>query len=133
MRFNEDAAAADQAAGESMFDLTKADYMRIGKIAVLAIVAILLVLFVFRPILRRIFEGAKLGQPAAQAALPGSPATPALAAPERDVAAEIDKMIDVRQIEGKVRASSIKKIGDIVEKHPEETVAILRNWMYQES
>ena len=42
-------------------------------------------------------------------------------------------MIDVRQIEGKVRASSIKKIGDIVEQHPEETVAIMRNWMYQET
>jgi flagellar M-ring protein FliF len=32
-----------------------------------------------------------------------------------------------------VRASSIKKIGDIVDKHPDETVAILRNWMYQET
>jgi flagellar M-ring protein FliF len=42
-------------------------------------------------------------------------------------------MIDVRQVEGRVRASSIKKIGDIVDKHPESTVAILRNWMYQET
>jgi flagellar M-ring protein FliF len=133
MRFNDDSVAADATASAPLLDLTKADYIRIGKIAVLAIVAILLVLFVFRPILRRIFEGAKLAAPATQAALPASGETPALAAPERDVAAEIDKMIDVRQIEGKVRASSIKKIGDIVEQHPDETVAILRNWMYQET
>ena len=42
-------------------------------------------------------------------------------------------MIDVKQVEGRVRASSIKKIGDIVDQHPEQTVAILRNWMYQET
>jgi flagellar M-ring protein FliF len=31
-----------------------------------------------------------------------------------------------------VRASSIHKIGEIVEKHPEEAVAIVRSWIYQE-
>jgi flagellar M-ring protein FliF len=31
-----------------------------------------------------------------------------------------------------VRASSIRKIGEIVEKHPEEAVAIVRNWLYQQ-
>lgn len=130
MRFNDDTVAADDTASAPLLDLSKADYMRIGQIAVLAILGILVILFVIRPILRRIFEGAK-ARP--QEALPTAPATPALAAPERDVAAEIDKMIDVRQVEGRVRASSIKKIGDIVDKHPESTVAILRNWMYQET
>jgi flagellar M-ring protein FliF len=115
-----------------MFDLTKADYMRIGEMAVLAILGLLTILFVFRPILRRVFESSR--QPAgAPQALTAGPAAPALAAPSSDVVSEIEKMIDVKQVEGRVRASSIKKIGDIVEKHPDETVAILRNWMYQES
>jgi len=130
MRFNDDTVAADDTAAAPLFDLSKGDYMRIGEIAVLTILGILVILFVIRPILRRIFESAK-ARP--QQALPAAPETPALAAPERDVAAEIDKMIDVRQVEGRVRASSIKKIGDIVDKHPESTVAILRNWMYQET
>ena len=43
----------------------------------------------------------------------------------------VDQMIDISQVEGRVRASSIKKIGEIVEKHPEEAVAIVRSWMYQ--
>jgi flagellar M-ring protein FliF len=43
----------------------------------------------------------------------------------------LDQMIDISQVEGRVRASSIKKIGEIVEKHPEEAVAIVRSWMYQ--
>jgi flagellar M-ring protein FliF len=41
--------------------------------------------------------------------------------------------IDIGQVEGRVRRSSVKKVGEIVEKHPEEAVAILRNWMVQES
>ena len=40
-------------------------------------------------------------------------------------------MIDIGQVEGRVAASSMKKIGEIVEKHPEEAVSIMRNWMYQ--
>jgi flagellar M-ring protein FliF len=42
-----------------------------------------------------------------------------------------ETMIDIGQVEGRVAASSIRKIGEIVEKHPEEAVAIVRSWMYQ--
>ena len=42
-------------------------------------------------------------------------------------------MMDLNQVEGRVRASTIRKIGDIVEKHPQETIAILRGWLHQES
>ena len=44
----------------------------------------------------------------------------------------LDQMIDINQVEGRVRASSLKQIGEIVDKHPEEAIAIVRNWMYQE-
>ena len=43
----------------------------------------------------------------------------------------LDQMIDINQVEGRVRASSLKQIGEIVDKHPEEAIAIVRNWMYQ--
>jgi flagellar M-ring protein FliF len=48
------------------------------------------------------------------------------------LAREIDQMIDINQIEGRVRASSLRKISEIVEKHPEEAVNIMRGWMYQQ-
>jgi flagellar M-ring protein FliF len=41
--------------------------------------------------------------------------------------------IDLDRIDGRLSASSMKKIGEIVEKHPDETVSIIRNWMYQEA
>ena len=43
----------------------------------------------------------------------------------------IESMIDIARIEGQVKASSLKKIGEIVDKHPEEAVSIIRNWLYQ--
>ncbi len=46
---------------------------------------------------------------------------------------EMETMIDLNRVEGRVRASSIRKIGEIVEKHPEEAVSIVRTWLYQES
>ena len=43
-----------------------------------------------------------------------------------------ESLIDIDQVEGRVRASSLRKVGEIIEKHPDEAVSIIRNWMYQE-
>ena len=39
--------------------------------------------------------------------------------------------IDLSQIEGQVRESSVKKIGEVVNAHPEEALAIIRTWLHQ--
>lgn len=44
----------------------------------------------------------------------------------------LEQLIDVQKVEGRVRASSLRKIGEIIDKHPEEAVGILRNWIHQE-
>lgn len=46
---------------------------------------------------------------------------------------EDEALIDIRGIEGKVKASTVKKVEEIVENYPAETVAVLRSWMSQES
>ena len=38
---------------------------------------------------------------------------------------------DIARIEGQVKASSVRKVADFVEKHPEESTAILRNWVHE--
>jgi len=45
---------------------------------------------------------------------------------------ELDEMIDIAKVEGQVKTSALKKVGEIVEKHPDEAVAILRNWLYHD-
>ncbi|MDP4724976.1 MAG: hypothetical protein NWS47_01600 [Alphaproteobacteria bacterium] len=44
----------------------------------------------------------------------------------------IGDMIDLDHLEGQVNMSSIKKIGEIIEKHPDEAVAIMRSWIHTE-
>ena len=70
--------------------------------------------------------------------LAGRAATPALAGPDGDGTAaqraltgdRAEEMIDISRVEGRVKASSVKRVGEIVEKHPEETLAILRSWLH---
>ncbi len=45
---------------------------------------------------------------------------------------EDDALIDMKTVEGKVKASAVKKVEDIVENYPQETVSVLRSWMTQE-
>ena len=134
--------------------MTKADLMRLVETGVLAIVGLLVVLLVVRPLLMRALESATTvpalpAEPeaqrlitdqsagAAEGGAPGAPALPGAAqipiAPgtAQSTAEAIEQMIDINQVEGRVRASSIKKIGEIVDKHPDEAVAIIRAWMYQ--
>ncbi|MBI3454010.1 MAG: flagellar M-ring protein FliF, partial [Rhodospirillales bacterium] len=132
----------------SMLGMSKQDYFRLAEILVLAIVAVLVILLVARPIVSHVFSvsaaaarQAAAGPVGGQAMLPdrsgGQPA--ALAPPSRSGGAqaegpsEVEQMIDIAQVEGRVKASSMKKIGEIVDKHPEEAVSIMRTWMYQET
>lgn len=142
--------------GMTLLGLDKADLMRLAELVVLAIVAMLVLLLVVRPLLSRILAmpsvapaNVALAGPAdqlalppaaaaalaiprpAQPAIPGLPSVPSASEAEA-IAAEIDQMIDLNQVEGRVRASSIRKISDLVDQHPEQAVNLIRQWVYQE-
>jgi flagellar M-ring protein FliF len=40
-----------------------------------------------------------------------------------------EDMINIDRIQGKLKSSSYTKINSMIEKHPEESVTILRNWL----
>lgn len=134
LQFADGAPKPDAKEDMPFLGLYKADYMRIAEVAVLAILALLVLLMVIRPIVRRLIEPVPVpstprlsDQSGDKAALPSPDGEDG----ESDV--DTDAMIDLGKIEGRVKASTVKKVGDIVEKHPEETVQIVRNWMYQET
>jgi len=133
--------------GSLVFGISKEEFLQLAEVLVLAVVGLLVILLVVRPVLTRLFESMPTalastpssaaalaaGEGAAVAQLTGPGATADMAELLEDEAEEslLDQMIDINQVEGRVRASSLKKIGEIVDKHPEEAVAIIRNWMYQ--
>jgi len=42
-----------------------------------------------------------------------------------------DSMINVANIDGQLRASAIRRIAQLVDKHPDETLSIVRSWMQE--
>ncbi|MBT4701446.1 MAG: flagellar M-ring protein FliF [Rhodospirillaceae bacterium] len=129
-----DPLVTDEPELELFFGLDKNDLLRMAEILVLSIVAILVILLVVRPLVSRAFEAMPaVAAGVGEAALLSdqSSGAPALTGP--DVAEEdsYDELIDIDRVEGRVKASSVKKVGEIVEKHPEEALAIVRSWMYE--
>jgi flagellar M-ring protein FliF len=127
---------------DTFLGLDKAEIFRIAEMLVLAIVAILVILLVVRPLLTRAFETLPSAADMAQRQLLAddmtAEGTPALEGPAPVPMApgnmdDGEELINLSQVEGRVKASSVKKIGEIVEKHPEEALSIIRNWLYQES
>ncbi len=131
-----------------------ADLRRIVEVLILAVVGVLIILLVVRPLIAKIFETAPshlataaIGADGQQALLTNQSAVAgAIAGPSGaraasggsggaiapDTGSQMEGMLDIAQVEGRVQASAVRKIGDIIEKHPDEAVAIIRSWMYQD-
>jgi len=128
-------------AEDTILGIPKQDVFRIAEMLILGIVAVLVILLVVRPLISRAFERPQeteddvdrllTDQSAAALAGPGMSDDLALEAEQADE--DLENMIDINRVEGRVRASSLRKVGEIVDKHPEEAVAIIRNWLYQET
>ncbi|QJE72555.1 flagellar M-ring protein FliF [Aerophototrophica crusticola] len=140
------AVPEDNLAGEELgpFGMPKEDIYRIAETVILAIVAILVILLVIKPLVARALDRTPQledepdllseGGGVPQLAGPGGGALARELAMEAAQAnEELEQMIDINRVDGRVRASSLRKVGEIVEKHPEEAVSIIRNWLYQES
>ena len=129
---------AGVAAPAPFLGLDGAYWFKIIEAAILSVTALLIGLFVARPLITRMFapngnfvpaqvtgSAPAAGQLAAPEAGGGDPqAVPALAPPSQTA-------IDVSRIEGQVRESAIKKVGEVVSAHPEEALAIIRTWLHQ--
>jgi flagellar M-ring protein FliF len=146
-----DEPASSSGGPAQIMGFDKSDMLHMGETLILAVVAVLVILLVIRPLVNRVFEGAAaggprelgrlLGAPPGTAALPapsgggghaGVPATQRGSQQQMQQQAADGEMIDIGQVDGRVAASSLKKVSEIVEKHPEEALAIVRSWMYQD-
>jgi flagellar M-ring protein FliF len=144
MRFTtEEFAPAADNGGLLGLNLEKADLLHLAQTALFGAIGVLALLLVLRPMVLRITSvapAAVSGGGTVFASLAG-PAAAALPGPERQAIAsggspallEDESMVNIAQIEGQMRASSLRRIGELVEKHPEETLSIVRGWMVQEN
>lgn len=144
VRFARDEAlAGDGKAG--MFDFTKNDLMRFAELGLGAIVVLLLLFFGLRPLLKSLnAPGAGGPMPMLAGAAGGAAAMagggvqhaqmqldPATGEMLALPASDMDQRIDIARIEGQVKASSVKRVSEFVDTHPEESVSILRSWLHE--
>ena len=110
---------------------TKAEVIRIAEGIGVALVAILVILLVIRPLINNAFDVSNKGS---DIRLLGENAEEDNLLLSNFLNEETDtqtEMINLNKIDGRVKASSVKKINDIVEKNPDAAVNIIRGWLYQ--
>ncbi len=142
LRFQQPEAEALTPEEAPFLGLEKGDIWKLGQYGGLGLLALLMIFFVFRPLIRAFTfvpqqAGALQSAPAltnGAAAVTGALPAPqpgALPAPGTADPSGQSAMIDIAQIEGQVKESSVRKVGEIVTKHPEEATAIMRQWLHE--
>jgi flagellar M-ring protein FliF len=114
-----------------MLQFTKDDIMYVIELGVMMLLGLVVLFMVVRPLVKKILASEEL------AAL-----TNAVTAPPEEIAKVAGPgapgglipggtahLIDVAQVQGQVHAQSVHRVGELAERNPNETAAIVRQWL----
>ncbi|MES1155537.1 MAG: flagellar M-ring protein FliF C-terminal domain-containing protein, partial [Pseudorhodoplanes sp.] len=139
---------------------TKDDIMRGIELGVMLLLGLIVILIVVRPVIRRIIGPEKAAAAAAALAAATGGAGGILVGPNgtmtiggapgtvtgmgggpnvivggeqttANISTHTSQMIDIAQVQGQVHAQSVQKVGELADKNPQETVAIIRSWLHE--
>ena len=136
MRFAEADVPPPDAGGLLGIRLEKPELMTLAQTALIGIIGLLALLLVLRPMVKGIAALAPAtagilaaaGEAGGQAAVHGPSNNLLLSGPSDETG-----MVEIAQIEGQMRASSLRRLSDMVEKHPSASLNILRGWMARDN
>jgi flagellar M-ring protein FliF len=117
-----------------MLQFTKDDVMYVIELGVMMVLGLVVLFMVVRPLVKRIVASEEIAAlmaptpalpepvapapapaPTGQALIPGGPGTA--------------QLLDVAQVQGQVHAQSVHRVGELADRNPNETVAIVRQWL----
>jgi len=113
-----------------MLQFTKDDIMYVIELGVMMLLGLVVLFMVVRPLVKKILASEEL------AALAN-----AVTAPPEEIAKapgpagllpggnNTSHLIDVAQVQGQVHAQSVHRVGELAERNPNETAAIVRQWL----
>ncbi|WP_236038368.1 flagellar basal-body MS-ring/collar protein FliF [Belnapia arida] len=127
MRFVEEAGGPAEPPGFLGLPIAPALATRLIESGLLALVAVVAILLLGRPMIGRV--AASLAPPAPVPAEGTAEAEAAVEGGEVGRLSGAEAMIDRAQIEGQVRASAINNLIELVEQHPDEALSVLRRWL----
>ena len=124
-----------------MFRFTTDDIMHAVNLLVVAILSLLVLLFIVRPLVRRVVTPDESIVPALPPAAAetmlvrqeGEPAGAAESGPQFTPDFKAARQIEFAQVQGEAHQQSIQKVGELASRNPYETVSILRQWMHEKS
>ena len=115
-----------------MLQFTKDDVMYVIELGVMMLLGLVVLFMVIRPLVKRIIADEEVAA-AAESAIPaiadGSAQAPATGNNLVPGVNNTAQMIDVAQIQGQVHAQSVHRVGELAERNPNETAAIIRQWL----
>ena len=110
--------------------LSNSDIIKIVEYILLFVGFLIMVLFVIKPILTTTQHVVKSNIKEKEPQVLAMPQVNSSELnQESDDEDESDLLVDVTNVEGKVREASIKKAANIIENHPEESTQVIRRWM----
>jgi flagellar M-ring protein FliF len=143
MRFTEVDSLSDRGSASAWLQFGKADVIWLATLGIIAVVALFALGFVIRPLALKLASGALLAPAdaplaAALATPQDGPGTPLLTdesvTPETLLLAGTDAddketMLNVANIQGAMRASSLRKLSEQVEDQTDASLMVLRGWL----
>ncbi|HVX74855.1 MAG TPA: flagellar basal-body MS-ring/collar protein FliF [Bradyrhizobium sp.] len=105
-----------------MLQFTKDDVMYFIELGVLTLLSLVVLFMVIRPLVRRILASEVI--PAAPEPLPVLPEP----APAQSLV-PTNTAVDVAQVQGQLHAQTMHRVGELVERNPNETASIVRQWL----
>ena len=146
---------------DKYLQFTKDDIMGAAEKGVMSLLALLVLLLVVRPLVRRVISSDTPAAAAGYAGVAGalgsgvevgpdgkpingaggssitnsSGTNIAIVGGEEAVAISnrTSAMIDVAQVQGQVHAQSVQKVGELAQKNPHEAIAIIRSWLHEDA
>jgi flagellar M-ring protein FliF len=104
-----------------MLQFTKDDVMYVIELAVMMLLGLVVMFMVIRPLVRRILAS----EPIPVAPLPAlTDGADMLLVPNTG-----PNIIDIAQVQGQVHAQSVHRVGELADRNPNETAAIVRQWL----
>jgi flagellar M-ring protein FliF len=133
-------------------EFTKDDILRGIEMLVMGFLGLIVLFFVIRPLVRRIVtpdvpagtiladgtvigltDGTTVTGGGAGAITASGGPNVAIVGTDQNVAISnhTSAMIDIAKVQGQVHAESVRKVGELADRNPHETVAIIRQWLHE--
>jgi len=110
-----------------MLQFTKDDVMYVIELGVMMLLGLVVLFMVIRPLVKRILAAEVVAPPPSDvpALTDASPQAASLVPGPNNTA----QLIDVAQVQGQVHAQSVHRVGELADRNPNETAAIVRQWL----